>query len=157
MVSVYFSSIIALASWFAVTAVASSNDAVSVTKFDHFVKVPTTFIHTGGRLTERGIGYIAAAGYKSILSVVEFATNDTVYNGVAGAFPSSAYESQLAADYGLSAKYLASSLTAASLAEIDGLLNSLPRPVYMHCHVSALLLLLLLLQLALTIKIHHLF
>lgn len=135
-----------LASWSsvllcgAVTAVVSAAtfNANALTKFNVFVKTPADtdgIIHTGGRLIERHLAYLQEAGYQGLLSVVAFPTNDTVYNGVEGAFPSSDYEMVLASSHGLSAKYVASSLTLESALEISGIMDSLPRPLYVHCHV----------------------
>ena len=116
-------------------SVTNGDGEVSLTKFDHFVKVPWNNIHTGGRLTERQIGYIATVPYSSILSISEFATNDTSFNGVNGSFPSSAYEAEIASSYGLSVKYVQSSFTLASLAVIVDIIDSLPKPLYIHCYV----------------------
>ncbi len=130
-----------LSLWFVnVLSLKTGGAAVSLTKFDHFVKVPFSNIHTGGRLTERQIGYIATAGYASILSVVEFSTNDTIYNGMNGTFPSSSYEAQIASSYGLNMKYLASSLTLSSLVTIVEIIDTLPKPLYIHCHVRITIL-----------------
>lgn len=111
-------------------------DQKSVTKYDHFVKTPTPSLHTGGRITDRQIGYISQAGYKSILSVVEFTTNDTSYNGVDGSFPSSSYEVSIAAGYGMEAKFLATSLTKDSVQVVVDIIDMMSKPIYVHCHVS---------------------
>ncbi len=115
-------------------------------KFNDFVKTPhsdsptataaSETIHTGGRLIERHLQYLAEAGYKSVLSVVQFATNDTVYNGVAGNFPASDYEMQLLSSYGLQGKYLASSFTVESATAISQIMDEMPKPLYVHCHVG---------------------
>jgi protein tyrosine phosphatase (PTP) superfamily phosphohydrolase (DUF442 family) len=116
----------------------SGQEPISLTKFDHFVKPPTSTLHTGGRLTERQIAYIAQSGYSSIFSVVEFSTNDTVYNGVSGSFPSSSYEAELASKYGLGAAYMTTNLTSSSLDLVVNAIDNLKKPVYIHCHVSIL-------------------
>jgi hypothetical protein len=111
-------------------------EALSITKFDHFVKVPYFNLHSGGRLTERHIGYIASARYSSILSIVDFPDNDTSYNGVNGSFPSSAYEVDIALKiYGVNATYLSSSLTTDSLNEVVDAIDTLSKPLFVHCHV----------------------
>ena len=108
----------------------------SLTSLNQFLKVPTDSIQTGGRLAERQLGYIAQSGYKSLLSVVQFTTNDTSFNGVDGSFPSTDYEMSIAKSYGLQAQYVVSSLTAESAYQIADIIKSLPQPVYIHCHVS---------------------
>ena len=108
----------------------------SLTSLNHFLKVPTDSIQTGGRLAERQLAYIAQNGYKSLFSIVQFATNDTSFNGVDGTFPSTDYEMSLAKGYGMEAKYVVSSMTRESAYEISNIIKGLPQPVYMHCHVS---------------------
>jgi len=111
-------------------------NSISLTKFDHFVKVPASTLRTGGRISERQIGYIAESGYASILSVSEFFSNDTSYNGVEGAYPSSEYEVEIAASYNMSADFIASNLTLESLAVITKKIDTMKKPIYIHCHVS---------------------
>ena len=108
----------------------------SLTSLNHFLKVPADSIQTGGRLAERQLAYIAQNGYKSLFSIVEFATNDTSFNGVDGTFPSTDYEMSLAKGYGMEAKYVVSSMTRESAYEISNIIKGLPQPVYIHCHVS---------------------
>jgi protein tyrosine phosphatase (PTP) superfamily phosphohydrolase (DUF442 family) len=130
----------------AISGVTTTFSTTSLTKFNDFVKTPHSnsasgnsadeTIHTGGRLIDRHLEYIAQAGYKSILSVVEYATNDTLYNGVSGNFPSSDYEMSIAKSFGLEAQYFASSLTVESAQAISKLLNTMPKPIYVHCHVG---------------------
>ena len=121
-------------------------DQKSVTKYDHFVKTPSSYLRTGGRITDRQIGYISQAGYKSILSVVEFTTNDTSYNGVDGAFPSSAYEVSLAGSYGMEAKFLATSLTEESVHAVADIIDKMIKPIYVHCHVGPIYAILLIIK-----------
>ena len=59
-----------------------------LSKYDHFAKRQINAIRAGGRLIERHISYLQAAGYKSILSVVNFTTTDSEFKGVAGSWPS---------------------------------------------------------------------
>lgn len=110
----------------------------SLTKYNVFVKTPASKepIQTGGRLIERHISYLAQAGFKSILSVVEFATNDTAFNGVNGSFPSTEYETYLANAAGLEEAHLVSSFTVDSARQISSLIDSLPKPLFVHCHVG---------------------
>lgn len=110
----------------------------ALTKFNVFVKTPLNKeqIQTGGRLVERHISYLAEAGFKSILSVVQFATNDSEYNGVVGSFPSSDYEVVLAEANGLQAKNIAASFTVDSAKAVSALIDELPKPLYVHCHVG---------------------
>jgi len=120
----------------AVLVAVQAADQKTLTSFNHFVKTPWADINTGGRLTEREIAYIAQSGYKALLSVVVFSTNDTSYNGVNGSYPSSEYEASIAKGYGMTPAYIASSLTADSAREISALMSSLPRPLFVHCHVG---------------------
>lgn len=111
----------------------------SLSKFNDFVKVPypKELVQTGGRLIERHLGYLYEAGFNSVLSIVVFATNDTVYNDMTGSFPSSDYEMSILASYGLSGRYLPSSLTVESANEISKIIDEMPKPLYLHCHVGA--------------------
>ena len=129
------------------TVLGGSFNPAALSKYNDFAKTPLNpeTIQTGGRLIERHLQYLAQAGFKSILSVVEFTTNDTVYNGVSGSFPASAYEMSLAASYGLSGKYVASQLTPDYANSISAIIDDMPKPLYIHCHVSPLVYLLMLL------------
>lgn len=93
-------------------------------------------IHTGGRLIERHLEYLATAGYKAVLSVVTFDTNDTSYNDVSGSFPSSAYQQSILESNDITMVYLASQLTVDDAYKISELIASLPKPLYIHCHVG---------------------
>lgn len=106
--------------------------------FNHFVKTPKNpaSIQTGGRLIERHLGYLYEAGFSSVLSIVEFTTNDTIYNGVPGNFPSSEYEMSIVKGYGMDGKYTASSLTVDSVKTISDIITQMKKPLYIHCHVS---------------------
>lgn len=94
-------------------------------------------IETGGRLIERHLGYLYEAGFNSVLSIVEFTTNDTTYNGVSGNFPSSEYEISIVKSYGMDGKYTASALTAESVKTISDIITQMKKPLYIHCHVSS--------------------
>ena len=109
----------------------------SLTKFNVFVKTPpsTETIQTGGRLVSRHVAYLQEAGFQGLLSVVYFPTNDSTYNGVNGDFPSSDYEVQLAATYGIKANYVAANFSVESAKEVSAIIDSLPKPLYVHCHV----------------------
>jgi protein tyrosine phosphatase (PTP) superfamily phosphohydrolase (DUF442 family) len=123
--------------WTSIYTVAEFNP-YSLSKLNSFSKTPliTDFIQIGGRLIERHISYLAEAGFKSLLSVVSFPSNDTIYNGVDGTFPSSDYEMTLAQTYGLSSKYVASSFTIDSAKTISDMISKFPKPLYVHCHVG---------------------
>lgn len=107
----------------------------SLTSLNQFLKVPTEDIQTGGRLAERQLAYIAQSGYKSLLSVVQFPTNDTSFNGVNGSFPSTDYEMSIAKSYGLEANYVVSTLTTESAYQISDLIKGMAHPIFIHCHV----------------------
>lgn len=110
----------------------------SLSKYNVFVKTPQSseIIQTGGRLIERHVAYLQEAGFKGIMSVVFFPSNDTLYNGVVGNFPSSDYEMTLASNYGIKGRYVAANFTVESAKEVSAIMDSLPRPLYVHCHVS---------------------
>jgi len=116
---------------------ASSAVGPVLTKYDHFARhITNGALSTGGRLQEREVAYIASAGYLSILSVVEFNTSDSSFKGIDGDWPSSEQERVIAESYGMQMKYFASSLSVESVERASSLLLSLPKPVYMHCHVG---------------------
>ena len=129
--------VVVLASLLAVVAGGSFNDN-SLSKYNVFVKTPQNAgeIQTGGRLIERHVSYLQEAGFQGLLSVVYFPTNDTVYNGVPGDFPSSDYEMALAANLGVTGKYIVANFSVESAKEISAVMDSLPRPLYVHCHVG---------------------
>jgi hypothetical protein len=110
----------------------------SLSKYNHFVKTPKNNenIQSGGRLIERHLGYLYEAGFQSVLSISAFSTNDTTYNGVSGNFPSSDYEMSIVSSYGLTGKVSPSSLTVPSVKSISKTIDSMPKPLYVHCHVS---------------------
>ena len=114
----------------------AEEEQFSVSKFDHFVKVPSVSFHAGGRLTERHLQYLSSASYNSVLSISFFPTNDTEYNGVSGSFPSSEYELSLVSSFGMDAVSLTSNLTVEFLNVFVETLDSLKLPAYVHCHVS---------------------
>ena len=120
----------------AAIALVASEQPASLNGYNNFVKTPSGSIQTGGRLTERQIAYIAQDGYKSYLSVVEFPTNDTSFNGVEGPFPSTEYEMTIAQGLGMNAKYVVSNLTAESAYVITDIIKGMEQPLYIHCHVS---------------------
>lgn len=120
--------------------------AFTLSKLNHFAKLPVSdspttrtpqeAIHTGGRLIERHVQYVAEAGYRSYLSIADFPTNDTLFNGVSGLFPSTQYEMSLARAYNLQAEALPSEMTVSSVRAISELISSLPKPLYVHCFVG---------------------
>lgn len=106
--------------------------------YNHFVKSPQNgeLIQTGGRLIERHLGYLLEAGFKSVLSISEFSTNDTIYNGVPGSYPSSGYEMSIVEGYGMKGKTVPSALTVDSAKEVSEVISEMEKPLYIHCHVS---------------------
>ncbi|RYH31156.1 hypothetical protein EON65_03320 [archaeon] len=121
---------------------AASFNQYALTKFNDFSKTPANkeSIHIGGRLDDRHIAYLAEAGYKSLLSVVVFSTNDTVYNGVEGLFPSTDYEMSLIQAQGMIGKFYASTFTVQAAQDISNIIDQLPKPLYIHCHVSSFII-----------------
>lgn len=116
--------------------------STSLSKTNHFVKTPATvsdkFIHVGGRYDERRLNYIASSGYSSFVSIVNYATNDTMHNDVPGSYPSTEYELKMMTNAGLKTASYVSSFTVESAEAIHNILESLPSPIIMHCHVSSL-------------------
>ena len=108
----------------------------NLTKFDHFTKhISNAAISVGGRLQEREIGYIAAAGFMSILSVVDFPTSDSSFKNMSGTWPSSEEEKLLSESYGLNMTYFASSLTVESVDKASAIITQMAKPIYVQCHV----------------------
>eukprot|EP01038_Epipyxis_sp_PR26KG_P010210 gene10210-13737_t len=116
---------------------ALGSDLKSLNPYNHFMKTTThSTIQTGGRITERQIEYLSASNYSSLLSIVVFDNNDTVFNDVNGSWPSTSYEYSFASSLGIKSMYLASTLTSDSAYYISSLIDKLPKPVYVHCHVG---------------------
>lgn len=109
----------------------------TLNKYDHFSKHMTIgAMSIGGRLQEREIEYIAQAGFASILSIAEFNTTDTTYKNVTGSWPSSQDEKEIAKSYSMEMEYFSSSLTVESVNLASKFIMSLPKPLYVHCHVG---------------------
>ncbi len=56
--------------------------------YNHFTKRIAPGLYAGGWTTTRQIEYIAAAGFKSIISIAYFSESADIYNGVEGSYPS---------------------------------------------------------------------
>lgn len=131
-------SLLALFFIFAVASAAFS--ATSLSKTNHFVKTPhqytDKYIHVGGRFDERRLSYIANSGYSSFVSIVNYATNDTIHNDVPGSYPSTDYELQIMGGYGLKTGQVTASFNVESTLQISSLLDTLPSPIFIHCHAG---------------------
>ncbi len=124
--------------------VSASYNWATFSKLNHFTKrVTEGGIYTGGRLQNREIAYIAQAGFASILSVVNFTTTDTSFKNITGSWPSSDSEKTIVESYGLKYNYFASSLTVESVDYGSSLIASMPKPLFIHCHVIFFRLILL--------------
>ena len=107
-----------------------------LTNYDHFTKnLIFGAMSVGGRLQEREIAYLAEAGYASILSIVTFNTTDSSFKNITGDWPSSAEEKKIANSYGLQMEYFSSTLTVDSVNIASKYLETLSKPIYVHCHV----------------------
>ena len=62
----------------------SGYEWATLSKQDHFVKKPAEGILVGGRLTQRQIVSLSDAGFKSILSIVNFTADEDSYNNING-------------------------------------------------------------------------
>jgi protein tyrosine phosphatase (PTP) superfamily phosphohydrolase (DUF442 family) len=80
--------------------------------------------------------YIAAAGYKSYVTVSVFNTTDADFNGVKGDFPSTASETALLTSLGIQSFAIDASWTVADATTVSDALLRLPKPVYVHCFVG---------------------
>lgn len=107
----------------------------TLNKYDHFVKKLSFDIFPGGRLTSRQITSLADGSFKSVLSIVEFPTDDEIYNGVVGSFPSTKNELAQVASMNLVPAVYNAALTVNDVIAVSTLLESLPKPVFIHCHV----------------------
>lgn len=87
-------------------------------------------------MTDDQLLLVSEAGYKSLLSVVEFTTHDYVYKNISGSFPTTHEEILYAASLGMEATYQATSLTPEYAYLISDILAGLPRPTFVHCHVG---------------------
>ncbi len=110
----------------------------TLSRYNHFSKRnnPSTQLYTGGRIQTREIEYIYTAGYKSIISISNFTTNDTNYKNVNGDWPSSDYEKYISNSLGLNMEYFESEFTIDSLNYFSDLIEKMEKPIYIHCHVG---------------------
>ena len=94
-------------------------------------------VYTGGRLTETELKLLTQGGFRSVLSVASFPSNDAVYKGVAGDFPSSARENDVITAAGLEMIQLDDmALDIVSVDRFNHALLAAKKPVYVHCHVG---------------------
>jgi protein tyrosine phosphatase (PTP) superfamily phosphohydrolase (DUF442 family) len=87
----------------------------------------------GGKLTERQIQYLAEGGFKSILSTLPQDEPLDSYNGMAGPFPSSAQEAEIAARFGMTAVAMDTQMTAESAQKVSDAILAMEKPIYVHC------------------------
>lgn len=84
-------------------------------------------------MTERQLEYLAAAGFKSILSTLPQETSLDSYNGVTGPFPSSTQEASIAFKLGMTAITIDTDLTPESAQKVSDAILALEKPIYVHC------------------------
>ena len=110
----------------------------TLSRYNHFSKRnnPSTQLYTGGRIQTREIEYLYNAGYKSIISISNFTTNDTNYKNINGDWPSSEYEKYTSNSLGLSMEYFESELAIDSLNYFSDLIEKMEKPIFIHCHVG---------------------
>lgn len=108
----------------------------TLNSYDYFTKRISQNIFAGGWLTTRDISYLSEAGFKSIISTTRFDEGADEYNGMSGDYPSSMEEVELAKSLGMSAKFFSSELTVESVNAISAAIFSMPKPLYIHCHVG---------------------
>merc|ERR1711871_345401 len=132
-------SLVGVVAWLCVAASAELGPVR--TPFDHFSKqsFPSGTIVSGGRLVRRHLNYLAAAGFKSVVSVVPFQT-DTTYNGVPGDWLSSADQVAACEAAGMQAIVFdwgnGTAWNVDAAMKVDATLVSMPKPLYIHCHVG---------------------
>lgn len=117
----------------------SSADAFSWTvpsKYSHFTKRLAPSLYTGGKLTERQVEYLAEAGFKSILSTLPQEEPLDSFNGMAGPFPSSAQEAEIAAKFDMTAVAMKTQLTVESATAVSDAILTMQKPIYVHCGVG---------------------
>jgi len=107
-----------------------------LSKYDHFAKRPTVGVRAGGRLTEREVSYIKAAGYNSFITTANFTTSDSTFNGMEGVYPSSDEEKELVKSLGMQYQSFDAQLTPAFVEAISDAITSMEKPVYIHCFVG---------------------
>mmetsp|Transcript_11137 Transcript_11137/g.18190 ORF Transcript_11137/g.18190 Transcript_11137/m.18190 type:complete len:387 (-) Transcript_11137:945-2105(-) len=118
---------------------ASSAAAFSWTvpsRYSHFIKRLAPSIYTGGKLTERQVEYLAEAGFKSILITLPQDEPLDSFNGMAGPFPSSAQEAEIAAKLGMTAVAMETQMTVESAMAVSDAILAMQKPIYVHCGVG---------------------
>lgn len=116
----------------------------------YFTKRIAPGIFSGGWPTEQDIRSLANAGFKSILSTSFNKDGVEEFNGVQGTFLSCMHTSfvsieflhvvaddevALATSLGMEAQYISASFTKASVERVSSAIHSMPKPVFIHCHV----------------------
>jgi protein tyrosine phosphatase (PTP) superfamily phosphohydrolase (DUF442 family) len=99
----------------------------------HFLKRLTPGIFVSGRLSSRHLGYISEAGYASVVSLTDFSSGQSTFQGVEGNWLSTDDEAALLGTYGIAFRGIDADLTQASFDAFTQAMNSIPRPVLVHC------------------------
>lgn len=100
---------------------------------DHFLKKPSQGILVSGRLTVRQVRGIAESGFKTMVSMAEFATDDASFNNVTGDFPSSAREREIFESYGLDYVLSPTAYDVNDALALSKILANAAKPVFLHC------------------------
>lgn len=99
----------------------------------HFLKRAMPGVFVSGRLTSRHLRYIAEAGYASVVSLTHFPSDESSYQGVSGEWLSTDNEAALLSSYGVAFRDIDATLTQASFDSFAQAMNSIPKPVLVHC------------------------
>ena len=109
-------------------------------RLDHYLKKPSQGILVSGRLTVRQVQGIAESGFKTMISMAEFATDDIVFNNITGDFPSSAREKEIFEAYGLDYVLAPTAYSVSDALALSKILADAAKPVFLHCFVSTILI-----------------
>ena len=105
-------------------------------KMNHFTKRITPSIFTSGRVTDRQLAYLSESNFSSVVSLVYTATDDTVFKGISGNWPSTNTESDLCDKYGMNYANICASMNKSSFDTFVDVMLLMPKPVFVHCNVS---------------------
>ena len=127
--------LVLFASWYASAMAYNDFHWQSYNKMNHFTKRVSPSIYTTGRITDRQIAYMSEANFSTIVSLVYTATDDTVFKGISGNWPSTNTESDLCDQYGLNYVNIGASMNKSSFDTFVDVMLLVPKPVLVHCNV----------------------
>ena len=120
---------------FAASARAASVHWQTFSGTTHYLKRITPAVYVSGRLTSRQLGYVSEAGFKTVISLVDFPNRDDVFKGIEGEWPSSAEEADILKGYGANSVSLNVDMTQQSFDEVSSAILSAQKPIIVHCEV----------------------